>query len=464
MKKRLAAEWEPVKGVMIAWPLFIPHQLVVDFTKFYEVYVSYPSEEEKEKAIRYFTEWGVDLSHVIFCKGEQGFDAPWVRDWGMHAVFDEEKQMMLVGAEYQLSTPFVTYEEPEVMFDAEHNPLSKAICDQAEDRAQAQIAEAMGLPFRKLPYALTGGNIMSDGYNKMMSMHVIRTENRYKGVSDEDFFAKVAEDTGMSEYSIFSNYADFGLQHIDCYLKMLDEETLLVSRAPEDHLLYQRYEDLLEKEVRKARTRYGRPYRIFRIDLAEFNKGSDELTAYVNSIILNNRVFVPMYGIPQDEIALKQWQEAMPGYEIRGYEFEFEKEPAVIENLTGYVRTGWGTEDVLHCRTRAVWDKDMLYMSVRRLETIEQAEKQLDIPVQIVDYSKDGLVEGSPALYYRRNADIQWKKAPLAKTGDEEMYLGTLSGKSGDVISYYVEAESRSGKRERMPRVAPEGCYSVMIQ
>ncbi len=85
------------------------------------------------------------------------------------------------------------------------------------------------------------------------------------------------------------------------------------------------------RRSKKVETRYGRPFKIFRIDIVPFQKDSDELTAYVNSVILNSRVYVPMYGIEQDKIAIKQWQNALPGYEIKGYEFDFEKEPDIIK-------------------------------------------------------------------------------------------------------------------------------------
>ena len=43
----------------------------------------------------------------------------------------------------------------------------------------------------------------------------------------------------------------------------------------------------------------------------------------------------------------------------------------------------------------------MLYIAVRRLEEEEPANQVLDIHVNIVDYSKAGLIEGSLKLYYR---------------------------------------------------------------
>ena len=249
MKKRLAAEWEPIKGVMIAWPAFLPHAYIVDLTQNYHVYLCVPGQDEENNAKKHLTEWGGNIRNVTFCQGPQGFDAPWVRDWGMHPIFDESRNFHLAGAEYQMSTPFVAYENPEV-----------------------------------------------------------------------------------------------------------------------------------------------------------------------------------------------------------------------ITNRTGYTRTGWGTEDVAHCRTRAVWDENMLYIAVRRLEEEEPANQVLDIHVNIVDYSKAGLIEGSLKLYYRDAGGTEWNCQPLETTNDRELFLGSLMGKPGDTIEYYVAAESKSGRKETMPRVAPKGTYKVHIR
>lgn len=462
MKKRLAAEWEPIKGVMITWPAYLPHAYMVDLINNYHVYMCYPDENSKAEAIQYFTKYEANVKNITWCKGNQGFDAPWVRDWGMHPIFDEKGNFYLAGAEYQMSTPFVTFEEPEVMFDAEHNPLTTTSYEQEEDKAQPDIAKAIGHKFIKLPFALTGGNIMSDGHDKLISMHVLQTENRAKGIADDEFYSLVSSMTGMSDYSILSNYADFGLQHIDCYLKMVDEETLIVSRTPEEHHLYERYENLLNNEVKKLRTRYGRPYKIYRIDIVPFNEGSDELTAYVNSIILNKTVYVPMYGIEQDRIAIEQWQEAMPGYTIKGFEFDLKSEPE-IENITGYERTGWGTEDVIHCRTRAIWDEKMLYMSLMKLPEAVTAGNPIEILAEIIDYSGEGLVNNSEKLIYRLN-EGDWQEELLAVNGNREEYLGKLNAKAGDKIDYYIQAKSQSGRKETMPRVAPKGFYTTIVK
>ena len=53
MKKRLAAEWEPIKGVMIAWPAFLPHAYIVDLTQNYHVYLCVPGQDEENNAKKY---------------------------------------------------------------------------------------------------------------------------------------------------------------------------------------------------------------------------------------------------------------------------------------------------------------------------------------------------------------------------------------------------------------------------
>ena len=90
------------------------------------------------------------------------------------------------------------------------------------------------------------------------------------------------------------------------------------------------------------------------------------LAPYVNSVVLNKVVYVPRYGIPEDETALEQWRAAMPGYEVRGYTFSFDKEPHAVRNPRNTGPTGWRDGDVLHCRVRGVFDPRMMHVSVRR--------------------------------------------------------------------------------------------------
>ena len=91
-----------------------------------------------------------------------------------------------------------------------------------------------------LPFSFTGGNVISDGQRSAFSTCIITNENRYTGVTDEKFFKDARKILGIENYNIISNFEDKGIQHIDCFMKLLDEERIFVMRPPADHpcLLY----------------------------------------------------------------------------------------------------------------------------------------------------------------------------------------------------------------------------------
>ena len=62
---------------------------------------------------------------------------------------------------------------------------------------------------------------------------------------------------------------------------------------------------------------------------------------YTNSIILNNKVLVPIENNSYDDDALASYAEALPGYEILGF--------------TG----SWESTDALHCRAKGIPDLEM---------------------------------------------------------------------------------------------------------
>jgi agmatine deiminase len=72
---------------------------------------------------------------------------------------------------------------------------------------------------------------------------------------------------GFKTYHILSNFELTGIQHIDCFMKLLDEERILVAEPPKDHILYPIYERIVEHELKNLKTIYGRPYQIQRIKI-----------------------------------------------------------------------------------------------------------------------------------------------------------------------------------------------------
>lgn len=468
MKKRIAAEWEPARGVMVAWPASLPKALVQKLAIDTQLHLLIADDDAIiAEARQMLDRWGIDADAVVFVRVPKGEDATWPRDWGPQPLFDEKGDYALLGPTYVYSTPFCGPEHNAPLTCApwldEPLPLSEYECDGCEDAAAGEIARQLGDDFVKLPFAFTGGNVLSDGVNSILSTEVLILENEFAGTPAKDYFNEVAKITGMTNYAVFSDYEDYSLQHVDCFLKILDDRRLLVQRPPADHPLYERYERIVNEEIAKAVNSYGEPWEILRVDTGVLADG-ESLAAYVNSLILNKCVYVPMYSIPEDEQALAQWRAAMPGYDVQGFTFVLDDEPEAYNPDDLYTGIGWDPGDVLHCRTRAVWDEGMLYVRASRpFGTVSDGESY-QVNVEVVPYSGAALVRAEMNLNFRVAGTEEWTRVPLIEGAVANIYFADIPGFSaGTTVEYYVEAADDSGRRECAPRVAPEGFYAYTV-
>lgn len=463
-QNRLAAEWEPAIGVMITWPLHVPHKLVIELAKDSKLFTLVPNETSSKEAISWFKKWNINLSNVQFIQVAQDVDASWVRDWGPHAVFNPTEEMKLGDGQYLYSTPLSGFgcdDELRFIFTNDNGDIIKT---KTEDDAPIQIAEQLNIEVLELPFVFTGGNVLTDGRGSVFSTCIIANENEYDGLSETDFFEKAEELVGAHQYNIISNFEAQGIQHIDCFMKILDEETLLVAKPPLDHELFPVYENIVENELTKLKSVFGRSYKILRLDTDRYE--GEELAAYTNSLILNKNIYVPLFDIPQDSIALNQWEEYMPGYTVKGFPFRMEEEPILADLAYElYDEIGWRGGDALHCRTRAIWDPDMLYLSVKPLPKNISFTESLTVEALIQDYSQQGLKPNSISVYWRAEGQPEWVNLPMSTQSDSLIFSAKIPIDSKAIgLEYYVSAESLSGNKEAKPMTAPQGYYYTKNQ
>ena len=117
-----------------------------------------------------------------------------------------------------------------------------------------------------------------------------------------EFINIVEEYLNINNYHIFDNPNEESIQHIDCLAKLVDSETIIIKQVPESSPEYECMEDFAESFY-ELNTFYDRPFNIHRILCPEINAGPWEVNpvaAYTNSLILNGKVLVPQYGIPED--------------------------------------------------------------------------------------------------------------------------------------------------------------------
>jgi hypothetical protein len=140
---------------------------------------------------------------------------------------------------------------------------------------------------------------------------------------------------------------------------------------------------------------------------------------------------------------------AMPGYEVIGFEHH------------GSWRERWMWFDALHCRTRAIWDPEMLYMTHKRVNETVAPTEAYRIEARIRDYSRAGLVREELRVSWRLTGQQRWETIPLEATADPGTYVAFIpGGAAGQGVEYFLSAADRSGRREALPRTAPDGYYS----
>lgn len=466
MKKRMAAEWEPAVGVLVAWPASLPQALLVKLTNDTNVHFLCADEEATAEAAETLSQMGANLENVSYLIVPKGDDSTWPRDWGPQPLFDEDGNYYVIGPRYVLSTPFCgTEHEPELFcapWGEERTPLSQFEGDASDDLAAEAIARQLRLGYIKAPFAFTGGNVLNDGVNTILSTEVLIAENRFQGQTPEAYFTNVAKATGMTNYIVLSDYEHFSLNHVDCFLKPLDERRLLVVRPPKDHELYPVYRDIVENEIPRCTNSYGDPWEVVPVDSGVVRSG-EGIAAYVNSLILNDCVYVPMYGIPEDERALQQWRDAMPGYDVQGFTFEVADEPFAYNPDGLYGEVGWDPGDVLHCRTRAIWDPQMLHVDVPGPVGTPGAEGPVTVVANIHAYSARPLVAEKTNLCWRVSGG-EFRAVPLKPGSAHDQYAADIPAQpAGTTVEYYVECGDESGRVNTSPHGAPKQFLSYVV-
>ena len=431
-QRRMVAEWEPAYGTLIRWPLGIPADLVVELARNDTVFVLVENANQQSQAVYTFSSYGVNMNHCRFIMANTY--SHWTRDWGPHYVFDENGNAGIADPMFD-GYPWV----PGCNTKSVSAPLREMRGYEEDDAVNIALAEEFRLPLISFPAYLTGGNIMTDGQGRAFSTRQMLDESA-PFCNEVCFRTQSAQLLGIQQYFITENPEVHGIQHIDCYAKFLDEERILVKDLPVSHPEYacvRQFTDFLSSQI----SCYGRPYEIYRI-FCPVTTG-DEVAAYTNSLIINKKVLVPLFGIPQDEQALQTYRNLMPGYEVIGF--------------TG----SWYYYDALHCRTMGIFDPHMLVMRHKQ-PRMAAADFPVNMVAMIDDRSETGLISESLNLYWREQGNIQWRSLPLQPiTGPDSLYAQLPAMADGTVVQYYFAAADSSGREETLPRTAPAGYYTV---
>jgi agmatine/peptidylarginine deiminase len=410
---RKAAQWEPVTGALIRYHygFGLPYDLIREYAEDLMVYIICVSSQQTG-CYNNLNSNGVNMANIEFINFST--NSMWTRDYGPMGVFSGDTWGIVDHI----------YNRP--------RPL--------DDQVNWNLGALWGDPVYGTDLVHTGGNFLYDGHGKAFSTDLVWDEN--PGLSAEEIEDAVEEYLGITDYVVLPDISPSGIHHIDCWMKLLDEETILVKLVASGHADYPELEANVAT-LEGLTNCYGRPYDIVRVYCG--NIGSGGVAAYTNSMILNNKVFVPLYGISTDAAALATYEAAMPGYEVFGY-----------TNIGSFL-----SDDAIHCRTMELNDKQMLVVDTNPLQDLEFNSGGYRVSAFIDDLSGTGLVGDSLLVYWRLEGSPGFETVTLLATADPDSYAAYIPAQADSAdIDYYVFARDNSGRRSTRPVVAPGAWYS----
>ena len=433
---RAMAEWEEVEYVVITWQPNYPNILrqIVE-AAVAECKVIITTQNESSVA-NYLTSNGVDLTNVSFLN--ENWDSIWIRDYGPNTIYsDDVGERAIVDWIYNRPRP-----NDDVMPSAHATEVGSPIF--ITNSGTNDLVN-------------TGGNYMSDGMGTAFASELILEENEQGnpyGVSpktEAEIDAIMNAYMGIDRYIKMETLPYDGIHHIDMHMKLLDEETLLVSEYPEGVADGPQIEENIDYVLSNFSSTFGTPYKVKWIPAPPSASGNYPDTGgyyrtYTNATFINGTVLVPTYRPEVDGPALAQWEEMLPGYNIVGIDVD---NPG--ENLISLL-------GAIHCITHTIGVNEPLWIVH---QPIDEANASADVTFDAMIKHISGIASAS--LFWREEGDTDYQEVPMSFVNDDNWTADVTMPNTAGNVEYYIEAEANSGKVLSRPIVAPEGYWSINV-
>ena len=434
---RAAAEWEEVEYLLVRWTNSyqnILRQIVEVGVQECKVIITTQNESS---VTSYLTNQGVDLTNVEFLN--TGSNSIWIRDYGGNTIYSDD-----VGE--RALTDWI-YNRP--------RPL--------DDIMPTEHANMIGMPIYVTDTGIndlvnTGGNYMSDGLGNAFASNLILEENEAGNPYNVSAKTEDEIDAIMNAYMGIENYIKMEtlpydeIHHIDMHMKLLDEETILVSRYPEGVADGPQIEENINYVLSNFQSPFGTPYEIKWIDAPPSTSGSYPDTGgyyrtYSNAVFVNKSIIVPTYRPEVDEPALDYLRELLPGYNVVGIDVDNSNEP-LIASL-----------GAIHCITHTIGVDEPLWIVHQPINEVPTSNTNVSINAMIKHIS--GI--NNATVYWREAGESEFNQLSMTIIGDDNWSVDLWIPSGAESIEYYIEAEANSGKSLARPLVAPEGFWTFIV-
>ena len=407
---RNVAEYERMSGVIIRYPFGISLEIIRELSEDVIIYCLVSSSQESS-ALSSMNSGNVNTNNVQFITGPT--DSYWTRDYGPWWVVDGNNDMSIVDFTYNRPRP-------------------------NDNDAPLKTSQYLDVPYFSVDIVHAGGNYMTDGYGIASSTDLVYEENNW---SDDALDNLMNQYYGINTYHVISDPNNTYIDHIDCWGKYLSPTKVLIREVPSNHPQYDEIESVVNY-FSESQNNWDKPWEVFRV-------WTPNDQPYTNSIIVNNKVLVPIMNSSWDTAALGAYEVALPGYEVIGF--------------TGT----WESTDALHCRVKGIPDLEMLQLFHKPLrDTIAPIELQgYELELNVDDLSESGIIEESVKVFWKNEfmSDYDSTHLYLSENIDDiDKYIGYIPEQVIESsLNYFVQASDSSGRVESSPLAGYHSFYAL---
>ena len=402
---RVPAQWERSDKILIRWPYdeygldTFFENMAKEIAEVCHLEVVVDSQSTADDVSSELQNYGVNMANVSFFITTT--DTIWIRDYGPISIED-------------VSNGDIEYMN--MMYDR-YNRWD-------DDAFPWKYAKSNGVVWYNMTNGsswlrLEGGNFLVDGAGIEYSTNRIFEQN------DPNNGGDLTHDEVIQWMTSYYNLWDFrnvtmmtndGTGHIDMEIKLLNETTVLISQLNDTSDPDYQVLEYNTKFFENHTARNGMHYNIVRVPLV---KDSGTYYTYSNSLIVNNKVLVPIYGLSEDNEALQAYRDAMPGYQVVGID------ASSIIDMNG----------AIHCTTMQIPEHNIPpKLSIYPVNAV--AGENITVKVHIDD--EQGIKWAK--LYYNTSEDSQIKVIRMKSIGSGDYEADIPAQPSGATVNFYVES------------------------
>jgi len=235
-------------------------------------------------------------------------------------------------------------------------------------------------------------------------------------------------------------------------MKLLDEETLLVSKYPTGVADGPQIEANIDYVLNNFQSPFGTPYKVEWIDAPPSTGGlypdnGGYYRTYSNAVIVNKSIIVPTYRASVDGPALAKLQELMPGYNIVGVDVDNSG-----ENLISQV-------GAIHCITHTIGVSDPLWIVHQPVGDVNSGTV---ITIDAMLKHNSGI--NNAKVFWRPEGSSTFNETVMSLDSGDDWKADLPVSASSTNMEYYIQAEANSGKILTRPLVAPQGFWTTQSQ